>query len=293
MFGSNNGFGLDLGALLGSILPKAGENNGNNSNDMWGGGGWMWMWWIWIILFFFFGWGNEGGPFGNRGNNCSNGSGSNMVGYSVPFGASFTDAAVQRGFDNQGVMNKLNGLENGICSLGYDILGQFNGVGQQIAAFSAQNAAAIAQLGYNNQLIANQNQIADMQRDFAIQQQFAQCCCDQKQQAAQTRYDMATLNCGTNTLIQNVERNVTDAVNGVGNRIIDYLCQKENQQLLAENQQLKFSNQLNCFGDSIVERVRPTAGPAWLVQNPNSSYPYPQNNNCCCNNQQTPFNFGF
>ena len=213
-----------------------------------------------------------------------------MVGYSVPFGASFTDAAVQRGFDNQGVMNKLNGLENGICSLGYDILGQFSGVGQQIAAFSAQNAAAIAQLGYNNQLIANQNQIADMQRDFAIQQQFAQCCCDQKQQAAQTRYDMATLNCGTNTLIQNVERNVTDAVNGVGNRIIDYLCQKENQQLLAENTALKNSNELSRWAQSIVNQVRPDAVPAWLVQNPNGCN-CNSNQNCC--NNQTPYGFGW
>lgn len=286
MFGGNNGFGLDLGALLGNMMAKNSENS-NGSNDMWGGGGWMMMWWIWILFFFVFGWGNEGGPFGNRGNNCSNGSGS--MGYALPIGASFTDAAVQRGFDNQGVNNKLNGLENGLCSLGYDVLGQFGGVSQQLSNLGAQTSSAIAQLGYNFQQIANQNQIADMQRDFAIQQQFSQCCCDQKQQAAQTRYDMATLNCGTNTLIQNVERNITDAVNGVGNRIIDYLCQKENQQLLAENTFLKQSNELGRWAQSIVNQVRPDAVPAWLVQNPNGCC----GNNQVCFNPNLPYNFGF
>lgn len=39
-------------------------------------------------------------------------------------GAYATNADLQRGFDNQSVLNKLNGLENGMCQLGYDNLNQ-------------------------------------------------------------------------------------------------------------------------------------------------------------------------
>lgn len=270
MFG-NGGISLaDIAAVLRS-------NNGNG--DGFGGGNGAWWIVIMIVLFAVFGWGGEGnGLFGNRGS--SNNGGGSVMQVPVPYyvgggfggsGLNYTDAAIQRGFDNQGVMNKLNGLENGICSLGYDQLGQMNALQQ-----------SIAQLGYNNQLIANQNQIADMQRDFALQQQFSQCCCDQRADTAQTRYDMSTLNCATNTLIASTSRDLQDTMTSGFNRIIDYMCQKENQNLLAENTSLKQDNALAKWANWITSKTNPQAEPAYIVANPNG-YNCPQQYSQCYN----------
>lgn len=97
--------------------------NSNNDGFCDGNG-----WWILIILFALFGW-------GGYGNGNWNGCGSQSSNY-------YTDAALQRGFDNQSVMNKLNGLENGICSLGYDQLAQMNGINTNImqTGYGIQNA---------------------------------------------------------------------------------------------------------------------------------------------------------
>lgn len=240
---------FNSGVSLADIAAVTGRNNGDD-----GGFGGNNGWWVLIILFALFnrnGWGNE-----------NQGSGST--------GGTYVPAEIQRGFDNQGVTNKLNGLENGLCSLGYDILSQTNGIQQ-----------SIANLGYTNQLIANQNQIADMNRDFAVQQQIAQCCCDQRADSAQTRYDMATLNCATNTLISNSTRDIIDNNTQGVNRILDYLCQEKISSLQAENQALKSDNSMAKWANYTINSVRPTPVPAWTVPNPNLPYGY---NGGCCNN---------
>ena len=88
------------------IAAVTGANCRNND------GGWGNDWWaVIIILALFGGCGGRGGLFGNAGS----GSG---CGCSTPA----TCADLQAGFNNQAVINKLNGLENGLCSLGYDQL---------------------------------------------------------------------------------------------------------------------------------------------------------------------------
>lgn len=70
-------------------------NDRNNNGWMDGNG-----WWVLIILFALFG--GWGGGWGTNGN----------PGYAA---TAATQADIQRGFDNQAVISKLNGLENGIC----------------------------------------------------------------------------------------------------------------------------------------------------------------------------------
>lgn len=70
---------------------------GRDNDGMFGDGNGSWI----FFLFFLLAW---GGNFGNWGGNGMNSTAS-----------AYTDSAIQRGFDNQAVMNKLNGLENGIC----------------------------------------------------------------------------------------------------------------------------------------------------------------------------------
>lgn len=84
MFNSNGVSLADIAAVTG---------NNRNNDGMWGDGAW------WIVILLIFGWGNNGwGGFGGNGN-----------------GAGYTDSAIQRGFDNQAVISKLDGISNGLC----------------------------------------------------------------------------------------------------------------------------------------------------------------------------------
>lgn len=93
----------DSAVLTMPVQPA--NNSYNNGCNGWGGD---WMGWIVLFLIFgMFGWGGMGG-FGWGG-------GMGMGGASPYMTSAVTQADLQRGFDNQSVMNKLNGLESGLC----------------------------------------------------------------------------------------------------------------------------------------------------------------------------------
>ena len=115
-----------------------------------GGFGWGGDWSTWIILFLIW------GAFGNGG--WGNGFGGFRDGCCAPA----TCSDLQAGFNNQAVTNKLNGLENGIASLGYDQLAQMNGINTNIlnTGFGIQNAI-------------QQGTVAGIQNTNAIQTQLS------------------------------------------------------------------------------------------------------------------------
>lgn len=259
------------------IVPVMNMNDNNcNNNGMWGDGGW---WWIWILFFAMWGWGGNGG-FGGNGNS----------------NAQFTDAAVQRGFDNQSVMNKLNGIENGICSLGYDQLNQMNGINN-----------TVQQVGWNLQQTMNQNEIANMQRSFAAQQQASDCCCENRVGQMNIVNQMDRNNCATNTLIQQQTqqlmwgnqqgfRDISDQINAGFQRI--EMNQKD-AQIAALTQQLNNCNlekAIAAGNNYVINAVNPRTMPAYLTCNPNTGNVFPQagldqlayqqwlqnQRNCCC-----------
>lgn len=161
---------------------------GGYGNGMWGG-----EWGSWILLFLLFGmFGRGWGGWGNESSCCS----------------PATCSDLQAGFNNQAVTNKLNGLENGLCSLGYDQLAQMNGINTNIlnTGFGIQNAV-------------QQGTVAAMQNTNALQTQLSNCCCGlEKGQMqitnsmdsgfCQTNYNLAT---NTNSIIQNARAD-TDRV---------------------------------------------------------------------------------
>lgn len=129
------------------------DGNGNN-NGGWGNDGWGL---IWIVLIFaIFGWGNGFGGWGNNGG----GMGSTA--------AAYTDSAIQRGFDNQAIVGKLDGITNGLCDGFYAVnnsmLTGFNGINTNIM-----------QTGYGIQQAINADTVANMQNTNALQNQLAQC----------------------------------------------------------------------------------------------------------------------
>ena len=244
----NNGVSLaDIAAVTG---------NNRNNDGMWSDGAW------WIVILLIFGWGGFGGN-GWGGNGAGNG---------------YTDAAIQRGFDNQAVVSKLDGINNGICSLGYDQLAQMNGINTNIL-----------QTGFGIQQAINADTVSGMQNTNAIQStltnmaaQNASCCCETQRQIergfADTNYNMATQACQTRQAIADSTRS-----------ILDYLCQDKIATLQAENNDLRhaasqdrqnalLTTAMTAQTSQIINAVNPPAIPAYVVPNPNA-YAY----GCGCN----------
>lgn len=242
------------GVSLADIAAVTGNNR--NNDGMWGDGAW------WIVILLIFGWGG----FGN------NGWGGNGA------GNGYTDAAIQRGFDNQTVVSKLDGISNGICNLGYDQLAQMNGINTNIL-----------QTGFGIQQAINADTVSGMQNTNAIQStltnmaaQNASCCCETQRQIergfADTNYNMATQACQTRQAIADSTRS-----------ILDYLCQDKIATLQAENNDLRraasqdrqnalLTTAMTAQTSQIINAVNPTAVPAYVVPNPNA-YAY----GCGCN----------
>lgn len=128
---------------------------GRDNDGMFGDGNGSWI----FFLFFLLAWGEN---FGNCGSNGMNSTAS-----------AYTDSAVQRGFDNQAVTNKLNGLENGICDGFYavntSLLNGFNGTQQAI----------------------NNVAVAGMQNTNALATQLSDCCCTTQRNIDAVRYESA------------------------------------------------------------------------------------------------------
>lgn len=249
----NNGVSLaDIAAVTG---------NNRNNDGMWGDGSW------WIVILLIFGWGGFGG-------NCWGGNG---------YGNGYTDAAIQRGFDNQAVVSKLDGINNGICSLGYDQLAQMNGINTNIL-----------QTGFGIQQAINADTVSGMQNTNAIQStltnmaaQNASCCCETQRQIergfADTNYNMATQACQTRQAIADSTRS-----------ILDYLCQDKIATLQAENNDLRraasqdrqnalLTTAMTAQTNQIINAVNPTAIPAYVVPNPNAyAYGCGCNQSCVC-----------
>ena len=211
---------------------------GGYGNSMWGGD-----WASWIILFLIFGmfgWGNGfGGGFG--GNGGTNGPG---------FQGWATRADINEGF-------ALNGLQNGQNSILDAVSNGFHGVDN-----------AVCTLGYQTQQGFN-----------ALGAQMAQCCCDTQRAIDGVNYNMATQACDTRNTIQNSTRDIIDNANANSRAILDFLTQDKITTLQAENQSLKLAasqaNQnsyltatLDAQTNELIRRINPMPIPAYQVPNP-------------------------
>lgn len=278
--------GMFNGMMAGpSLADIAAVTRNNNNNDGFGNG-----WWAWILMWAMMGgWGMNGFGWG------MNGMGWGMNGMN---GLGFAEGALQRGFDNQTVLNKLEGIQNGISSLGYDQLAQMNGI---------QNT--VMQTGYGLQGSINQLGINNMQDTFGLQQainngfsalsrQQAECCCENRAAIAQVRYDMATDTCALKTQVHEtgdaIMQNQNAGFQMLNNTLRDGFCSLEMREMQRENQALR--DRLNtCDRDSallaqsnyLIDRLQPCSRPAYLTCNPNTGLTWPLGmyaNNGCCNN---------
>lgn len=255
MFNSN-GYSLsDIAAVSG------------NNNDGFGGDG---AWWIILLFLFAGGWGGRGG-FGGGSGACA------------------TQEDVRAAVDQQTLISKLDqqtyGLADGVYALNNTIVNGFHGVDN-----------AICTLGYQTQQGFN-----------GLGHQISDCCCETQRLIERgfcdVNYNMATQACDTRRTITDGVRDIIDNQNCGTRAILDFLTQDKIAALQAENQTLKFAasqaNQNLALGAmmdantaEILRRVAPTPVPAYPVCTPYSFNNYGGygcgsgfgfgGGNCCC-----------
>ena len=205
-------------------VQPAGYGNGG------GMGGWGDDWIALIVLAMVFGYGNFGfggmggmggmgmfwpfmmGGFGGFGGNGCGCGGTNAI-----------DASIQRGFDTQAIIGKLDGINNGLCDGFYavntSILNAQSGIQNSLCqGFNSVNTN-IMQGNFGLQQAINGASVANVQGQNALQAQLADCCCENRVGQLQlgnsmergfcdTNYNAAT---NTNAIIQNAH-NDTDRI---------------------------------------------------------------------------------
>lgn len=234
-------------------VPLVASVDGGNGNGMFGNDSWIGLIIILALLS-----GNFGG-FGGFGS--GNGGVANEV---------------QRGFDNQSVLNKLNGLENGLCDGFYSqnttMLQGFNGLQQTAMSGFHGVDNAICNLGYNVQNGFN-----------GISAQLAQCCCDNRAAIADVKYQMATESCDTRRAISDNARDIIENQNSNTRSILDFLVSDKLSTLQAENQELRLQASQAKQNAYLVNELRPCPIPAYITCNPYAaSYGIGYNNGCGC-----------
>ena len=167
----------------GMVMPVTPYYGGGNSFGNGDG-----SWWILLLFILLGGWGNGMGGYGNGG-------------------AGFVDSTVQRGFDQSAIMSGITGVGNNVVSgfgdTATNLCGGFAGVNAAISNGFAQ--ADIA---------ANARAMSDMQQMFALQSQFAQCCCDNR-----------LANCQTQNLISNEAASTRSTIQNGVQSVLDVICQ--------------------------------------------------------------------
>lgn len=207
----------------GYAIGRDSNSNGNNGFGFGGDGAW------WIIILLIFGWGGGRGFGGGFGGNYGGGCGAPCA----------TQADVRSAVDQQTLISKLDQqtygladsayainntlnsnfrtLDNAICSLGYQGAQHASNLSAQLADCCCKTQGAIKDA--STQSVFNTN---------AIQRQISDCCCDIEKTAMQSRYDAQTYNCNT-----------LQAIDKLGDRIIDYMANEKAQALRDENFALK------------------------------------------------------
>lgn len=239
-------------------VPLVANIDGNGNNNGWGTDG-SWLWFLIVVFAIFGGWGNGFGGFGGGANG---GVGSE----------------IQRGFDNQAVVSKLDGITNRLCDGFYAVQNGMNGINTNIL-----------QTGFGIQQAINADTVANMQNTNALQSQLANSCCETREAIQGINYNMATNTCALQNTMNNNTRDIIDSQQAGTRAILDYLCNEKISSLQAENNDLRravsqdrqselLTTQMVAQTQQIINAVNPPAIPAYVVPNPNA-YAY----GCGCN----------
>lgn len=208
-----------------------------DGDGMFGGG--AGGWWI-ILLFLFAGWGRGFGGFGGAE------------------GVPATQADVRDAVDQQTLISKLDqqtyGLADATYALNNSIMSGFHGVDN-----------AVCTLGYQTQQGFND-----------VAHRISDCCCETQRLIERgfcdTNYNMATHASNTQRAICDSTRDIIDANNAGVRSILDFLTQDKIATLQADNQALRLAASQAKQNAYLVNELRPCPVPAYTVPNPYCCY---------------------
>jgi hypothetical protein len=223
----------------------------NNDSGMFGND------WAWIVILLLFGWG------GNRG---FGGFGGGGIGENYSLATDF--ATIER---------KLDGVNNGLCDGFYaqntNMLNGFASVQQTLCQGFSGVDRSIANLGYQQAQCCcdTKSAIKDVgigieRNGWTLSKQISDCCCDLEKMNMQNRFDAQAYNCNT-----------LQAIDKLGDRIIDYMAAEKTQALRDENQALRLAASQERQNRYLVNELRPCPVPAYITCNP-----YAYTNPCGC-----------
>lgn len=252
-------------------------NDGYNNGGMFGND------WAWIIILLLFGYGGRGfGGFGGGNGGC--------------YAPCATQADVRAAVDQQTLISKIDqqtygladsftalnntlnnnfrGIDNAICTLGYQNQAGVNALSAQLAQCCCDTKGAIKDVNTGIE-----------RTGWNLSKQISDCCCDVEKMNMQNRFDAQAYNCNT-----------LQAIDKLGDRIIDYMSNEKVQALRDENQALRLAasqsaqnafitaNQEAQTAELIRKLGRDCPVPAYVVPNPNCCYQYNVTpaNNCGC-----------
>lgn len=265
---SDAGGGMGMGC--GMMWPwMMGAGMGMGFGGGWGYGGMIGEWIPLLFLAGIFGWGDNG--FGGGRGNCA------------------TQADLAAGFNNSAVLNKLNditigqanainynnqgfaglntavmqgfhGVDNAICNLGYNTQTGFNGLTRQIADCCCDTRAAIKDVG-----------IGIERTGWNLSKQISDCCCDVEKMNLQNRFDA-----------QNNTNSTLLAIDKLGDRILGYMNDKEQQNLRDEVQAYRLAASQAKQNEYLLNQLRPCPVPAYPACNPYAPVQGWGGNGCGC-----------
>lgn len=266
-----------FGSCMTPTVPVVADmNTGNNG---WGGGE---GWWVLIILFALFGWG------GNRGFGGGYGTGGGTFDGGIPNGfALATDfATLERKMDSigngvcDGFYSTANNLSNGFAAVQSALCQGFAGVNQGIVSQGYETRLGIQglqaqaqQCCCDIQTAIQANTTQGVMNTNAIQQQIQQCCCDQEKQSMETRFQAQQNQCAT-----------LQAIDKVGDRIVDYLNSQDKQRLRDENIALRNQVDRSASEQYLINTLRPCPVPSYQTCNPWATNGTTYNTCGCYNN---------
>ena len=254
MFGGSTLSAADVAAVTG----------GANRNDggMWGGD-----WWAVIIILALF------GGFGGRGFGFGGGYGCGCEGTVATVGD------VERGFNNQSTQQRFNGIDQGLCQLGYDNLAQ-----------TTQLQQAVMQGDFGIQQAINNQTIAQLQDTNSVSRQLADCCCETREAIQGMNYNMSQGFANQSFQLQQCCCDLQNTMNAntqtLLNQLNAYRMEDKNEtiaDLRSQVQALNLAASQQNQNRYLIDQLRPCPTPAYITCNPwasQASY-----GSCGCNAQ--------
>ena len=241
---------------------------------------------LWLIILLALIWNNNG-----NGNGFFGGNGGFDNGYAwLSNGQKEIMQNTNSGFDTLHLSNQIEGVRDGI----WGISNQLCNVGNDIT--SAINTTA-----YNAEISANNRAVNQMQTDFALSQQLAQCCCDNRLATCQTQNIVQNEGNATRFADANNTRDIITNATANTQAILDKLCQLEldgkNDKIADLQRQLTMADlrasqtAQNAFisqgfaneVDQLYNRLSNCPVPTTPVYGRTPIFTCPNNNGCGCN----------